>query len=379
MIENINRKKTQYDFGEVVSHFHFEGKFCGVDSNNYGHINDTFVVYLENGNQYNCRYILQRINTDVFRTPRQLMRNVKLVTEHLREKIRQEGGNVNRETLTLVPTTDGDVLYISPRGDFWRAYIFIEGAQTYMVAENLEHVYNAGMAFGKFQYHLSDFPIAELHETIPDFHNTRKRFNAFVDALDKDTHNRAIEVKQEINFVLARSEEMGILVDAYEGDKLPGRVTHNDTKFNNVMIDDYTGEGVCVIDLDTVMPGLSLYDYGDAIRSIANTGEEDERDLSKVRFSLDTYKEFSNGFLRAVNGNLVGEELALMPFSAKLMTLECGMRFLTDHLKGDVYFRIHRQNHNLDRARTQFKLVREMERQMGVMENIIMDFGAGCN
>jgi len=239
------------------------------------------------------------------------------------------------------------------------------------VVENLDHVYNASKAFGKFQRLLSDFPAGQLYETIPNFHHTGKRYEAFVEAVERDVKNRAQSVKAEIEFVEKRAEDTSVLVDLLEWGELPERVTHNDTKFNNVMIDDETGEGVCVIDLDTVMPGLSLYDFGDSVRSGANPAAEDERDLSKVCIDLEIFDRLVHGDLDVARDFLTPTEVDYMPFSAKLMTFECGMRFLTDHLDGDVYFRIHRENHNLDRCCTQFKMVEDMEAKFDQMVRIV--------
>jgi Ser/Thr protein kinase RdoA (MazF antagonist) len=291
------------------------------------------------------------------------MENIVSITTHLRRKIIANGGNPSREALTLIPTKESGYLYQTGEGGFWRVYIYIENVRTFQVAQNLEHVFNAGLAYGIFLLLLDDFPAEELHETILDFHNTPVRYENFMAAVERDEFQRAAGAREEIDFLLRRSTEMDHLVKLIEVGDLPTRVTHNDTKFNNVLIDDQTGEGVCIIDLDTVMPGLSLYDYGDAIRSIANTGAEDEPDLSKVSFGLDLFTSFTRGYLRATRDTLTPLEIELLPFSARLITMECGMRFLTDYLEGDVYFRIAptRPKHNLERSRTQFKLVREME------------------
>jgi heme oxygenase len=359
------------DFTEIVKHFRFEGDCLKVNLWKFGHINDTYVALFRKGDGAVHRYILQRINHNVFKHPEELMQNVEKVTTHLRKKIIAVGGNPERETLNLIPTVGEECFYRTPDGNYWRAYAFIEGAQTYEVVENLDHVYNASKAFGKFQRLLSDFPAGQLHETIPNFHHTGKRFEAFVEAVERDVKNRAQSVKAEIEFVKRRAEDTSVLVDLLERGELPERVTHNDTKFNNVMIDEKTGEGVCVIDLDTVMPGLSLYDFGDSIRSGANPAAEDERDLSKVCIDLEIFDCFAHGYLDAARDFLTPTEVDYMPFSAKLMTFECGMRFLTDHLDGDVYFRIHRENHNLDRCRTQFKMVEDMEAKFDQMVRIV--------
>jgi hypothetical protein len=359
------------DFAAIVKHFKFEGDFLEASPYGFGHINDTCAARFRKANGVVHRYILQQINHNVFKNPEKLMQNVEKVTTHLRKKIIAASGDPERETLNLIPTVGEETFYRTPGGNYWRAYTFIEGAQTYEVVENLDHVYNASKAFGKFQRLLSDFPAGQLYETIPNFHHTGKRFEAFVEAVGRDVKNRAQFVKAEIEFVEGRAEDTSVLVDLLERGELPERVTHNDTKFNNVMIDDRTGEGVCVIDLDTVMPGLSLYDFGDSVRSGANPAAEDERDLSKVCIDLELFDRFAHGYLDAARDFLTPIEVDYLPFSAKLMTFECGMRFLADHLSGDVYFRIHRENHNLDRCRTQFKMVRDMEEKFDQMVGII--------
>ncbi|WP_164959770.1 aminoglycoside phosphotransferase family protein [Clostridium estertheticum] len=363
--------KNKYDLEDVLKQFDFKSKVMEVKPYGLGHINDTYIVSCEKENGSSIRFILQRINTSIFKTPQNLMENIKNVTSHLREKIVAEGRDPDRETLNLIQTFDGNVFYKSSSADYWRSYKFIEGAQTYQVVENLKHFYNAGKALGRFEEMLKDYPADKLYEIIPDFHNTQKRYQAFVEVATKDIMNRGKDVQAEINFVLARESEVSVLVNLLKAGKLPLRVTHNDTKFNNVMIDDITGEGICVIDLDTIMPGLSLYDFGDSIRSGANPAEEDEKDLSKVCMDLELFEQFTKGFLEGTDNSLTALELEYLPFSAKLMTLECGIRFLTDHLNGDTYFKIHRENHNLDRARTQFKMVKDMEEKFEKMQSVV--------
>ena len=359
------------DFTEMVKHFRFEGDFLEANLWKFGHINDTYVARFRKGDGAVRRYILQRINHHIFKSPEKLMHNIEKVTTHLRKKIIAAGGNPERETLNLIPTVGEETFYRTPDGNYWRAYVFIEGAHTYEVVENLDHVHNASKAFGQFQRLVSDFPAEQLYETIPDFHHTRKRFEAFVEAVERDVKNRAQSVKAEIEFVEKRAKDTSVLIDLLERSELPQRVTHNDTKFNNVMIDDETGEGVCVIDLDTVMPGLSLYDFGDSIRSGANPAAEDEQDLSKVCIDLEIFDRFVCGYLDVARDFLMPTEVDYLPFSAKLMTFECGMRFLADHLNGDVYFRIHRENHNLDRCRTQFRMIEDMEAKFDQMMRIV--------
>lgn len=325
-----------------------------------GHINDTYAATYRQ-DAHPKRYILQRINHHVFKNPETLMANVVAVTSHLSRKIQAAGGDPLRETLTLIPALDGSSFVRTEAGEYWRVYVFIEGARTYETVQCLDHVASAGRAFGSFQTLLQDFPAHELSETIPDFHHTPKRFERFLQAVSEDVMRRARTARPEIEFVLRRKDLMSVLLDKRSAGKLPLRITHNDTKFNNVLIDDVTGEGVCVIDLDTVMPGLSLYDFGDSIRSLATTGAEDEPDLSKIHFDLAVFGQYTRGYLEAARGLLQTEEVRHLPFAALLMTLECGMRFLTDYLQGDVYFKIHRPEHNLHRCRTQFKLAEDME------------------
>ena len=358
------------DFKDIVQHFEFEGDFSSAISYGTGHINDTYVASFED-NGSPRRYILQRINHHIFLNPEGMMKNIEAVTDHLCNRIKTAGGDPQREALTLIPTVEGNSFLLTEQGDYWRAYLFINNARSYEVVENLDHVYNAAKAFGNFQNLLSDYPSGNLIETIPYFHNTRKRFQDFIEAVERDEVNRAKSSEPEIEFVLQREKDTSVLIDMLTRGELPERITHNDTKFNNVMIDNETGAGVCVIDLDTVMPGLSLYDFGDAIRSLANSAAEDEQDLSQVQFDSEIYEHYTHGYLDAVGSLLNETEIEYMPFSAILMTLECGMRFLADHLQGNTYYKIHRENHNLDRCRTQFKLVADMEEQFDEMVRIV--------
>lgn len=362
---------SMIDFHKLVGKFSFQGEFIEANPYGSGHINDTYAAVFKCMDGSTRRYIMQRINHNVFKNPVKLMENIDGVTKHLRKKIISAGGDPERETLNIIPTLSGESLYKTDDGNYWRSYIFIEGARTYDVVANTGHFYAAGKAFGRFQELLSDFHADKLYETIPDFHHTGKRYDTFINAAEKDSYNRAAEVSAEIEFAIKRSGDTRILVNMLENGKLPLRVTHNDTKFNNVMIDDKSGEGICVIDLDTVMPGSALYDFGDSIRSGANPAAEDERDLSKVWMELSLYKKFTQGYLESAGAFLAPAELEYLPFAAKLMTLECGIRFLTDYLNGDVYFKVHRPGHNLDRARTQFKMVEDMESKWDKMHQIV--------
>lgn len=360
----------KFNFQEIVQEFNFKGDFLSAEPYGLGHINDTYIANFKvNGSTQ--PFILQRINHHVFRDPEGLMSNIQDVTAHLREKIKLTGGDPKREALTLIPTLDENFYIRTEVGDYWRGYLFIDNARTYESVESLDHVYHAAKAFGNFQNLLSDYPSKKLIETIPDFHNTKKRFEKFVEAVEEDELNRAQLSNPEIKFVMQRVKDTAVLVDKLQKGELPERITHNDTKFNNVMIDNRTGAGVCVIDLDTVMPGLSLYDFGDAIRTLANPAAEDEQDLSLVNFDLQTFDIYTHGYLDAVGEELTTQEIDYLPFSAILMTLECGIRFLTDYLQGDKYFKIHRLDHNLDRCRTQFKMVADMEMHVDEMHRCV--------
>jgi Ser/Thr protein kinase RdoA (MazF antagonist) len=358
-------------FRSIVAQFMFEGEFLDVRRCGIGHINGTYAARFRKPDGSVDRYILQRINHGVFKHPEELMHNIEKVTVHLRQKIIAAGGDTQRETLNLIPTVDGQSFYRTAEGNYWRGYVFIEGARTYPAVEHPDHFHHAGRAFGRFLELVSDLPPEQLYETIPDFHHTRRRFEALVQSVERDVKNRARLVRAEIGFVERRAKKTSVLVDLLARGELSRRITHNDTKFNNVMIDDATGEGICVVDLDTVMPGLALYDFGDAIRSGANPATEDERDLARVSMDLDLYDRFARGYLETAHDFLTHTEVAYLPFSAWLMTLECGMRFLADYLDGDVYFGVHRPRHNLDRCRTQFKMVQDMEAKFDRMVRIV--------
>jgi hypothetical protein len=363
-------ERTKHDLAEIVKHFQLEGRFLDAAPIGSGHINDTYVSRFQDGPR-ETRYIHQRINTFVFKEPDKLMENIERVTRHARQQIIAAGGDPRRETLTLAPTTAGRSFYRTPEGECWRTYLFIEGARTYDKAENPQLIHTAGKAFGDFQRMLSTLPGERLHETIPFFHHTPRRFATFLRAVEDDLHDRARTVEAEIGFALQRQAHTSVVVDMLARGVIPERVTHNDTKLNNVMIDDRTGAGICIIDLDTVMPGSALYDFGDAVRLGASTAAEDERDLNKVGLDLGLFERLTAGYLDATASFLTPAEMDHLAFSAILITLELGMRFLTDHLNGDVYFRIHRPNHNLDRCRAQFRMVAEMERQLGRMNEIV--------
>ncbi|HJD23363.1 MAG TPA: aminoglycoside phosphotransferase family protein [Firmicutes bacterium] len=360
---------------EVLSAFDFGGEIAGALRYGQGHINDTFAVYVQRPDGDARRFILQRINTEVFTNPGQLMENIAGVTSFLRKKIIAAGGDPERETLTVVPTRDGRLFYTDAEGGAWRCYPFIEGGVCLQKAETPDQFAAAGRSFGRFLRLLEDYPADTLHETIEKFHDTRDRLKKFLAALEADALGRAKDVPDEIQFVLDRQADCAVLMDQLEAGRLPLRVTHNDTKLNNIILDKRTGEGLCVIDLDTIMPGLALNDYGDSIRFGATTAAEDEPDLSKVHFDLGLYGAYTRGYLEAAGSSLTPAEKENLPWGAKLMTLECGIRFLTDYLEGDTYFKIHRPGQNLDRCRTQFKLVADMEREWQAMHEIVKECG----
>ncbi len=360
----------------VIPQFACQGALreCAVFGS--GHINDTYRLTFDDGGLQR-RYILQRMNRTVFTKPAELMENVSGVTAWLRRKIQQNGGDPERETLNLVPTRGGSSYYTDPEGEYWRVYLFIEGASCFDQVQSDDDFYQSAVAFGHFQRLLADYPAQTLHETIARFHDTPDRFRRLREAAEADVCGRAALVGPELSFAMEREGLAHALAGLLENGELPLRVTHNDTKLNNILIDDATGRAVCVIDLDTVMPGLSAYDFGDSIRFGASTGAEDERDLSKVSFDLHLYEVYVRGFVEGCAGALTERELDVLPLGAVLMTFECGIRFLTDYLEGDHYFKIHRPEHNLDRARTQFKLVRDMEAKQNEMRAIIEKYRRG--
>lgn len=341
--------------------FDFGGEVTSVVPYGNGHINDTYAVTcsLAGGS---VRFILQRLNPVVFPDRAGLMRNMIAVTGFLRKAVIRDGGDPERECLRLIPLKDGSPYLTDESGDVWRATQFIENTDAYLVAESPEMFASAGEAFGKFMARLGGFDASSLFEVIPRFHDTPDRYARFLASLERNAAGRIDEAKDEIAFVRERGEGCSVITDALERGEVPVRVTHNDTKLNNVLIDTATKEAVCVIDLDTVMPGSMLYDFGDAVRVGCSTAKEDERDLSLVDFDLGLFRAFTEGYLAGAGRSVTAAELGLLPDAARLMTFECGMRFLTDFLDGDTYFKTAYPEHNLVRARTQFKLVRTMER-----------------
>jgi cytochrome c556 len=357
------------NINEITDKFDFNGTFVSCKEFGSGHINQTYIVVYatDNGEQ---KYILQQINDNVFKNVDSLMNNVFAVTSYLRKMIEKAGGDPDRETLHYIKTKDGKKYYVGDNGSYYRAYIFVKNSVSYDSVDCPEIFKSSGIAFGRFQKMLADFDADTLVETIPHFHDTRWRYeNEFLPAIENNKSGRLDTCIKEVEAFKARANDMGKLVDM----NLPLRVTHNDTKLNNVMFDADTNECVCVIDLDTVMPGLALYDFGDSIRFGASTASEDEADLDKVEMDIDYFKAYAQGFLSEAGDTLTSSEKDNLAFASKLMTLECGMRFLTDYINGDTYFRVKYPEHNLVRARNQLKLVCDMEDKMNEMEKIIQN------
>lgn len=359
-------KANTMDMNAILKQFNVKSK---IEAYGNGHINDTYCTETP-------KFILQRINTAIFKDPDSLMANIRRVTAFLRTKIEAEGGNPDRETLTVIPTADGKDCYHLDDDHVYRVYRFITETKTIENDKTLADLKEAGRGFGRFARMLADFPVETLHDTIRDFHHTPKRVEALKQAIQEDRAGRASEVQKEIEFALSRAEFADTVIQGIESGAIPLRVTHNDTKINNILFDHETGAAVCVIDLDTVMQGSMLYDFGDALRMGGSTGAEDETDLSLVHFNEDAFRSFAEGYLAEMGGQLTETELGLLPFSVKLLTYECGIRFLTDYLNGDTYFRIHREHHNLDRARNQFKLVEELEQKEEALSAIVKEICA---
>ena len=348
---HLSSALAAFDFGAPVLSFQRYGQ---------GHINDTFLVVTDAPAGKN-HFILQRISNAAFHDPVALMENMSHVTAFLQEKIARTGGDPHREALSVIPAKDGKNYFLDEEDRCWRVLSFIEDSFCLQAVETPEQFYASAQAFAHSQQMLCASPAETLHEIIPKFHHTANRFALFTKALEADALGRAKDCQPEIQFALAHEADCHVCVDALEEGRLPLRVTHNDTKLNNVLFDNATGKAICVIDLDTVMPGLSINDFGDSIRFGANHSAEDEPDLSKVNFDLELFDIYTKGFLEGAGGALTPAELEYLPWGAKLMTLECGIRFLTDYLEGDHYFHTQRPGQNLDRARTQFKLVSDME------------------
>ncbi|MDD7143125.1 phosphotransferase enzyme family protein [Fusicatenibacter saccharivorans] len=356
---------------EAIGQFRYEGVLIDERPYGSGHINDTYLLTFEIAEMGTIKVILQRMNKNIFTKPIELMENILNVTSYLRKKIIENGGDPDRETLNVIRTVDDMPYFVDSEGEYWRSYKFITDATSYDQVESPEDFYQSAVAFGNFQRLLAEYPAETLHETIEGFHDTKARFQVFKKAVEDDVCGRAASVQKEIQFVLEHEHLANVFADLLEKKEIPLRVTHNDTKLNNIMIDNKTRKGICVIDLDTVMPGLAMNDFGDSIRFGASTATEDEQDLSKVSCDMELFDLYAKGFIEGCGGKLTEKEIDLMPTGAMVMTFECGMRFLTDYLQGDTYFKIHRENHNLDRCRTQFKLVKDMEAKWDTMREII--------
>lgn len=340
-------------------------KDAGVRILSGGHINDTYLI--------DEKYVLQRINHFVFPRPGDIMDNMLGVTRFLREKVLEAGGDPDREILQVVPAIDGRPMFIDKYGNYWRCTLHIGGTASYETPDSPDMLYEAGRAFGGFQAQLSDYPADTLHEIIPDFHNTPVRLQQLKAAMESDSKGRLSEVGPEVDFALSRTERAGLLMGLLNDGKLPLRVTHNDTKMSNILFDEAAKKAVCVIDLDTVMPGLTAFDFGDSIRAGASTAAEDETDLEKVRFDMDLYRAYTRGFLHSAGAALTETELDTLPDGAWAMTFEVGVRFLTDYINGDVYFRVKHPRQNLDRARNQFHLALQMEQRREEMGRVVRE------
>ncbi len=356
---------------EISKRFQIYGEILHAETLKIGHINETYsATYSQGGTR--VRYIHQKINKSVFKNPGAVMENVMRVTSHIRKKLEaQNVRDLTRRSLIVIPTRDGRSYFLNGDEGVWRTFLFVEGVETFEAVQSPDQAFQAGRAFGEFQRLLVDLPGGRLTETIPDFHNTRKRFNALQAAIQKDHYNRAKEAKAEIDFARKREPIVDVILHAITKGKIPERITHNDTKFNNVMLDVLTGEAMCIVDLDTVMPGCALYDFGDMVRTTTSPTLEDEQDLSKVRVQMPMFKKLAQGYWSTAGQFLTQTEKSHIAFSGKLISFELGLRFLTDYLSGDTYFRIHRPGHNLDRCRTQFKLVDSIERQEEAMQKFV--------
>ena len=356
-----------FDFAKIAANFRLRGNFVSAERFGTGHINDTFKMQTTEE-----KYILQRINTSIFREPEQLMDNFVRVCNHISSKIAAEkalDSSVDRKCLQVVYSLQDTPFFKEDNGNFWRCYVYVDNARTYDVLENSSQAFAAAQAFGAFQNDLADMP-GRLHETIANFHHTPSRLAALEEAIKADVCNRKKDVSKEIDFIMARKEEYSLLIAEKDAGNIFERTPHNDTKLNNVLIDDASGKGICVIDLDTVMPGLPHYDFGDMVRTGTSPALEDEVDLSKVYMRFEMFEALLRGFLSTAGNFLNAREKELLPFSGKLITLEIGIRFLTDYLSGDVYFKIHREYHNLDRCRTQIKLAQSIEEQFDLMRKL---------
>jgi len=362
-----------HDLKEVCSEFQFSGEFVLAIPYGDGHINDTYKV--ENiVNEEITHYIIQRINHTIFKNVDLLMENIANVTNFLGDLVDDDENSTDYEVLRLIPTKKGLNYFVDSEGNYWRAYRFVENAIGHSFVKDVKMLYFAAKAFGKFQKMLKDYPATTLHETIKDFHHTQRRYDSFITAKEQDLLDRRKNCDDEIQFIIDHESIVSVVIQYLSAGELPTRVTHNDTKINNVLLDTKTGEGRCVIDLDTVMPGSVLYDFGDAIRSCISTAAEDEENLDVVHIDVERFEAFTKGFIEEMSDELCELEKALLPFSGVLLTFECGVRFLTDYLQGDLYFKTHGENHNLIRAKNQFRVVQLMEENMDVLTQIVQKY-----
>ena len=358
---------------KIIELFDIEGKILDCGNHGGGYINDTYCVTCEKEDGSKVRYILQKINHDIFKDPEGLMENFCLVCDYLKEIVTANGGDPTRETLTVIPTKDGKKL-VNVDGKYYRMLLFIEDTVCHEVSQGAEDFYKCAKAFGNFQYMLKDFPAEKLTETIPNFHNTPKRFETFLKAVEENKSGRAHLVQDEINFIMERKAVTDSLIDLLNAGEIPLKVTHNDTKLSNILMDAKTDESLCVIDLDTIMPGLAAYDFGDSIRAGACYSTEDEKDLSKVYVVLELFEAYVKGFIEGCKDGLSKKEIETLPLGAKVITLEQGIRFLSDYLDGDLYYKTQYEEHNLDRTRTQLKLVADMEAKWDEMNAIVKKY-----
>jgi hypothetical protein len=367
----MKTKTDEQQIRAVGKEFQVHGRFLRAFPIGKGHINDTYAADYDYGGR-TVRYVHQTINHHVFPDPVKVMENIDRITTHKRSILAEsEDPDAGRKTLTVIPTRDGELCYLDDAGTYWRTYIFISRAETFDTIESLDQARQVARAYGGFQSLLVNLPGERLHETIPNFHHARMRYNRLVEVAEKDPCNRAAAAASDIESVIDREANVDVLLDFINQGALPERITHNDTKLNNVMIDDTTGKAICVVDLDTVMPGSVLYDFGDMVRTATSPALEDERDLSKVTMQIDMFDALVDGYWKSARDFLCDVERDHLAFSGKLLALMIGIRFLTDHLEGDVYFKTHRTDHNLDRARNQFQLVRSMEEQEEAMDAVV--------
>jgi len=369
LLAEMQENSKSYNLKEIFGYFKAEGTFLKGEPYGSGHIHDTFLV--ETAEKTEDNYILQRLNNNVFKNIPELQENIERVTIHLRNKLRNiPGSDIKRECLSLIPAVDGKSWILDSDGNFWRMYIFISNHKSYNIVDSSGKAFEGGKAIGRFQAMLSDMPGGPLHETIPWFHNIEKRLESFNTKVKEDPAGRVVFLEKDIENVLQREEKMKIILRLGREGKIPSRITHNDTKFNNILLDEHD-KALCVIDLDTVMPGFVHYDFGDAIRTAANRSPEDEKDLSKISMDINLFSAYAQGYLSQAGSTLNEVEKEYLAFAPQLITYTIGVRFLTDFIDGDRYFKIHHENHNLQRARAQLQLVNSMEEQYEEMRRII--------